>query len=93
MTQPAADTSKDATDEAEKAEEAIGGEQVVQADVHQQATQVPEDKQEPEGYPLDEEDDEEQEEEEEDEEEDVDEDLQDPDFKVTEEGANVIGTL
>ena len=93
MTQPAADTSKDATDEAEKAEEAIGGEQVVQADVHQQATQEPEDKQEPEGYPLDKEDDEEQEEEEEDEEEDLDEDLQDPDFEVTEEGANVIGTL
>ena len=90
MTQPAADTSKDATDEAEKAEEAIGGEQVVQADVHQQATQEPEDTQDPEGYPLDEEDDEEDEE---DKEEDLDEDLQDPDFEVTEEGANVIGTL
>ena len=79
--------SKDATNEAEKADEAIGGEQVVQADVHQQATQEPEDRQEPEDYPLDKEDNEE------DKEEDLDEDLQDPDFEVTEEGANVIGTL
>ena len=41
MTQPAVDTSKDATDKAEKAEEVIGGQEVVQADVHQQATQEP----------------------------------------------------
>ena len=93
MTQPAADTSKDATGEAEKTEEATGGEQVVQADVHQQATQEPEDRQELEGYPLDEEDDEKEEEDKEDKEEDLDEDLQNPDFEVTEEGANVIGTL
>ena len=59
MTQPAEDMSKDATCKAEKAEEVTGGEQVVQADVHQQATQEPEDTQEPEYYPLDKEDDEE----------------------------------
>ena len=90
MTQPAADMSKDATDKAEKAEEVTGGEQVVQADLHQQATQEPEDTHELEDYPLDKEG---NEEEEEDEEEDLDEDLQDPGFEVTEEGANVIGTL
>ena len=88
MTQPAADTSKDATGEAEKVEEVTGGEQVVQVDVHQE----PEDTQEPEDYPLGE-DDEDNEEEEEDDEDDLDEDLQDPDFEVTEERANVIGTL
>ena len=89
MTQPAADTSKDATGEAEKAEEVTGGEQVVQADVHQQATQEPEDTQ-LEDYPLDEEDDEDDEE---DEEEDLDEDLQDPDYEATEEGASVAGSV
>ena len=86
MTEPAADTSKDATGEAEKAEEVTGGEQVVQADVHQE----PEDTQETEDYPLDAEDDEDDEE---DEEEDLDEDLQDPDYKATEEGASVAGSL
>ena len=87
MTEPAADMSKDATGEAEKAEEVTGGEQVVQADVHQE----PEDTQEPEDYPLDAEDDEDDEEE--DEEEDLDEDLQDPDYEATEEGASVAGSL
>ena len=71
-------------------EEATGGEQVVQADVHQE----PEDTQEePEDYPLGEDDNEDDEEEEEDDEEDLDEDLDDPDFETTEEGANVTGTL
>ena len=67
-------------------EEVTGGEQVVQADVHQE----PEDTQEPEDYPLGEEDDEEDEE---DKEEDLDEDLQDPDYEATEEGASVVGTI
>ena len=62
---------------------------MVQADVHQE----PEDTQEPQDYPLGEDNDEDDEEEEEDDEDDLDEDLQDPDFEVTEEGANVIGTL
>ena len=87
MTQPAVDTSKDATDEAEKAAEAIGGqEEVVQADVHQEPEQEPD-------YPLEEEDKNEDEEEEEDKEEDKEEDVEDPDYEATEEGANVIGTL
>ena len=51
MTQPTADMSKDATDEAEKEGEVIGGQQVVQAHVHQpQATQEPDDTQQPEDY-------------------------------------------
>ena len=90
MTQPAADTSKDTTDEAEKAAEAIGGEEligvqeeVVEADVHQEPEQEPD-------YPLEEED---KEEDEEEEEEDEEEDVEDPDYEATEEGANVIGTL
>ena len=60
-----------------------GGEQVVQADVHQE----PEDTQKPEDYPLDAEDNEV------DEEEDLDEDLQDPDYEAIEEGASVAGSL
>ena len=83
MTQPAADMSKDATDEAEKAAEVIGGEEpigvqeeVVEADVHQEPEQELD-------YPL----------EEEDKEEDEEEDVEDPDYEATEEGANVIGTL
>ena len=93
MTQPAADMSKDATGEAEKAEEVTGGEQVIQADVHQQATQEPEDTQELEDYLLDEDDNKDDKEDKEDEEEDLDEDLQDPDYEATEEGASVVGSV
>ena len=82
--------SKDATDEAEKEEEATGDQQVVHADVHQ-ATQKPD--QELEDYPLEEDDKNDDEEEEEDEEEGLDEDLEDPDYEATEEGANVVRTL